>query len=200
MSAAPGIVASIPAPLARVIARCAVLLPSSALTPDSLKMLEKSADGGNTADAGPVSMLLGAPLRDPEHFAGQQQKIRSVCAWAIPMFRLVIAMLWLLTAYASWFGWPHEESRQWLIQCGVPQAWTEPTLLTASLLDAGIGMALLLHYRRWIWPAQIVLVLAYTIIMSCFLPQFWMHPFGPLSKNLPILMIMLTMWRLTKNK
>jgi len=199
MSAAPGIVVTIPPPLARVIAACAGLIPSSALTRDSLKMLEQSADGSNTADPAPITTLLGAPPRDPRHFTRTQQKGQAVLAWAAPMFRFFIAMLWLLTAYASWFGWSHEESRQWLMQCGLPQAWTEPTLLAACLLDTGIGMVLLLYYRRWIWPVQIVLVLGYTIVMSCFLPQFWMHPFGPLSKNLPILAIMFTMWRLAEN-
>lgn len=110
-----------------------------------------------------------------------------------------MAFLWLLTAYASWFGWPHDESLSWLAQCGLPQAWAGPVLLAASLFDASIGVALLFTRQSWIWPAQMTLVLGYTAIMSACLPQFWMHPFGPLSKNLPVLMLMFMMWRLSRN-
>lgn len=197
MAAPPGLVLPVPTGVARIAARAAELIPGSALTPDSLRMLEQSSDGSNTADAAPVRAMLGKPLRDPEHFPGPGQKARAVCAWAVPAGRFIIALLWLLTAYASWFGWPHGESRQWLELCGLPPAWTGPVLLAASLLDAAIGVALLLTGRSWIWPLQIALVSGYTAIMSFFMPESWMHPFGPLSKNLPILVLMFVMWRLS---
>lgn len=199
MAAPPGHVFAIPAGPARLLARCAELMPGSALTTDSLRMLEKSADGSNTADVAHIRGILGKPLRDPAHFPGPGQKARAVCAWTIPACRIIVALLWLLTAYASWFGWPHEESHDWLAQCGLPPSWAEPVLLAASLLDAAIGATLLLVRRTWIWPVQIALVLGYTAIMSLCLPQFWMHPFGPLSKNLPLLALMCIMWRLAEN-
>ncbi|BEV17700.1 SDR family oxidoreductase [Herbaspirillum sp. DW155] len=195
----PGLVLTLPAAPARLLARCAELLPGSALTVDSLRMLEQSADGSNTADSGPVRAILGRPLRRPEDFTGPAQRARAVCAWALPACRLVIALLWILTAYASWFGWPHTQSLDWLAQCGLPHAWAEPALLGASLLDATIGVIVLVARRSWIWPLQMTLVLGYTAIMSFCLPQFWMHPFGPLSKNLPLLALMFIMWRLTAN-
>lgn len=192
----PGRVLALPALPARLLARCAELLPASALTVDSLRMLEQSADGSNTAETGPVRAILGRALRRPEDFAGPGQRARAVCAWALPVCRWVIALLWLWTAYASWFGWPHAQSLDWLAQCGLPDAWGEPVLLAASLLDAAIGMTVLIARRAWIWPPQMALVLGYTTIMSLHLPQFWMHPFGPLSKNLPLLALMFVMWRL----
>lgn len=199
MALPPGRVLAIPAAPAGLLARCAELLTLSPLTVDSLRMLEQSADGGNTADTGPVRAILGYPLRHPEDFAGPGQRARAVCAWALPACRWVIAFLWLLTAYASWFGWPHAESLDWLAQCGLPRAWGTPILLAASLLDAIMGVTVLLARRSWIWPLQVGLVLGYTAIMSLCLPQFWLHPFGPLSKNLPLLVLMCVMWRLAAN-
>ncbi|MDP5007758.1 MAG: DoxX-like family protein, partial [Glaciimonas sp.] len=67
----------------------------------------------------------------------------------------------------------------------------------ASILDGVIGLALLFYPRRWLWPVQIVLVASYTIIMSFCLPEFWLHPFGMLNKNLPLLAMMAVMWRIT---
>jgi hypothetical protein len=44
----------------------------------------------------------------------------------------------------------------------------------------------------------LALVTGYTLVMSICLPHFWLHPFGPLSKNLPLLALMFLMWRASK--
>ena len=194
--AAPAIVVDLPLPVAKVVARIAALHPTSALTPESLVMLAESANGSNTADNVDIKQLLGYIPRDPALFTRPEQKLNAVASWGLPMLRFVMAGLWLLTAYVSWFAWPHQESLQWLAACGVATAWQEPTLLAASLTDAALGLALLLRYRRWLWLLQLGLVGSYTAIMSIFLPHFWAHPFGPLSKNLPLLAIIFVMWRM----
>ncbi|GJI96543.1 nucleoside-diphosphate sugar epimerase [Duganella caerulea] len=198
MQAAPSLVLDLPMPLARTAARVAAWIPSSALTPDSLRMLEQSADGGNTADAAPIAAMLGRPLRDPARFARPSQRIGAVWTWAAPLITMAVALLWLVTAWVSWFGWPHAQSMSWLAACGVPAALQEPMLLAASFMDAAVGALLLLRPRRWLWAAQLALAGGYTVIMSVCLPEFWLHPFGPLSKNLPLLALMLLMWRVSK--
>ena len=30
-------------------------------------------------------------------------------------------------------------------------------------------------------------MLGYSVIIAIFLPEFWLHPFGPLLKNVPLL-------------
>ncbi|NRR32149.1 SDR family oxidoreductase [Oxalobacteraceae bacterium] len=195
---APGaVVLDLPMPVARLVARVAQLMPSSALTPESLLMLERSADGSNTADARPAAALLGRPLRDPLSFARPDLLPAAVMDWGRPLLTIVMAMLWLLTAAVSWFGWPHAESFAWLAACGIPPAWQEPVLLGASVADCVMGLALLLRPRRWLWLMQLTLVLGYTVAMTFCLPEFWLHPFGPLSKNLPVLALMALMWRVT---
>lgn len=198
MQAAPSLVLDLPMPIARLVARVAALIPSSALTPESLRMLEQSADGGNTADAAPVVALLGRSLRDPARFTRPALRIAAAWSWAGPLVTMVVGMLWLITAWVSWFGWPHADSAAWLAACGVPTALQEPMLLAASLMDAGVGVLLLLRPRRWLWAAQLALAGGYTVIMSICLPTFWLHPFGPLSKNLPLLALMFLMWRASK--
>lgn len=191
---AAGSVVTLPLPVtvARAAAAIAALHPSSPLTPDALTMLEH----GNTADATAMRTLVGTSLRDPATFAAPDLKPAAVLAWTLPLATLALAMLWLWTAWVSWFGWPHADSHAWLAACGVPAAWREPMLAGASLLDAAIGCALLIGPRRWLWPAQLALVGGYTLIMTVCLHPFWLHPFGPLSKNLPILALLLLLWRL----
>jgi len=198
MQAAPALVLDLPLPVARVVARVAAWLPSSALTPESLLMLEQSADGGNTANAATAAALLGRPLRDPAQFAQPAQRAGAVWGWASTLITLAMAALWLLTAAVSWFGWPHETSRAWLAACHVPVFAQEPMLLAASIADAAIGVLLLLRPRRWLWAVQLALVGGYTAVMSVCLPLFWLHPFGPLSKNLPLLALILVMWRVSR--
>jgi uncharacterized protein YbjT (DUF2867 family) len=198
MQAAPALVMELPMPLARLVARAAALIPSSALTPESLLMLEQSADGSNTADASAASALLGRTLRDPAHFAHPAQRLAAVWGWAAQMVTVSMAALWLWTAWVSWFAWPHAESRAWLATCGVPANAQEALLLAASVADAAIGVLLLLRPRRWLWMVQLALAGSYTVVMSVCLPGFWLHPFGPLSKNLPLLALMILMWRASK--
>ena len=200
MEAPPALVVDLPMPVARVVARVAGMMPSSALTPESLLMLERSADGSNSADARPAAALLDRPLRDPSRFTRPYQRIVSVWSWGAQLVTVAMATLWLVTAYVSWFAWPHAESMAWLGACGVPAAWQEPMLLAASLTDAAIGVLVLLRPRRWLWGLQLALVGGYTMVMSACLPQFWLHPFGPLSKNLPLLAVMAVMWRLSPRK
>lgn len=200
MEAPSALVLDLPMPIARLVARVAAMMPSSALTPESLLMLERSADGGNTADAGPVAALLGRIPRDPASFSRPDQRIGAVRSWGANLITVTMAILWLVTAYVSWFAWPHAESMAWLGACGVPAAWREPMLLAASLADAAVGVLLLLRPRRWLWALQLALVGGYTMVMSACLPQFWLHPFGPLSKNLPLLAVMAVMWRLSARK
>lgn len=195
MQAPAALVLSLPAPVARVAAHLAALAPSSVFTPESLLMLERSADGSNTADAAPAQALLGRPLRDPVTFTRPAQRVTAAWSWGAPLVTVAIALMWLITAYVSWFAWPHADSRSWLAACGVPPAWQEPMLLAASVTDAAIGVLLLLRPRRWLWAAQLALVGGYTAMLSVFLPDFWRHPFGPLTKNLPVLALMLLMWR-----
>jgi hypothetical protein len=45
--------------------------------------------------------------------------------------------------------------------------------------------------RRWLWRAQMALIVGYSIIITIRLPEYWLHPFGPLLKNLPMLVAIL---------
>lgn len=200
MAAPAALVLTLPLAVAQLVARLAALNPTSAFTPESLHMLAASADGGNTADAAPVQALLGRPLRDPATFAQPAHKVAAVWAWGAPLVTVAFALMWLVTAYVSWFSWPHADSRSWLAACGVPAALQEPLLLAASVTDATIGVLLLLRPRRWLWAAQLALVGGYTVMLSVFLPYFWAHPFGPLLKNLPLLAVMALLWRLSPPK
>jgi cell division protein FtsW (lipid II flippase) len=61
-------------------------------------------------------------------------------------------------------------------------------LYGAATLDLLFGLAILfLARRRWLWLAQLGLIGFYTIVIAFKLPEFLLHPYGPLTKNLPML-------------
>lgn len=196
MQAPPAKVVNLPLALAAPLARVAGAFAASPLTPATLHMLAACARGAGQADPAQGASLLGRPQRDPSMFSARQQLAGAVMTWAVPALRVAMALVWLVTAYVSWFVWPHAQSAHWLQACGVPAVLAEPTLLAASVLDGVIGLALLLRPRRWLWAMQLALVAAYTVLISIYLPEHWAHPYGPISKNLPILVVLALMWRL----
>ncbi|WP_018153066.1 SDR family oxidoreductase [Leeia oryzae] len=198
MQAAPGMVLDLPDVVSSVMGRVAQLDPASALTPDALKMLEESQSGSNTADASDVTTVLGRTPRDPDTFATPADKAPSVLAWALPACRFAVALVWLWMACVCWVAWSTTGSRTWLESSHVTR-WPPDFLLVSSALAAVIGLMLAFYPRRWLWPLQIVLVLAYTWISSSFVPGLWLLPFGSLSLVLPLLLMQFVMWRLTDN-
>ena len=99
------------------------------------------------------------------------------------------------------------ESRSWnpgvrrcgvLARMGLGGALAQAALYGASALDIAMGVATLWWPRRALWRAQAVLILAYTAIITVFLPEQWLHPYGPVAKNVPILALLVLLYQLEK--
>jgi hypothetical protein len=72
-------------------------------------------------------------------------------------------------------------------------------LYGAALMDLAFGIGTLaLKRRRRLWLMQLALILFYTIVISFRLPEFWLHPYGPLLKNLPMLAAIWLLYELEK--
>jgi len=165
--------------LARVVGR----LPGSLLNPASLAMLS----AGSCADTGPVTRLV-SPLRDPRGFAHPALRAEAVVAVWRPLLRATMALLWLGTALVS--ARHPTTGAALLAEAKIPATWIPVALDTGIALDALLGVATLLRPSRRLWRAQLALVLAYTGIITVAMPVWWLHPFGPVLKNLPILALL----------
>jgi hypothetical protein len=74
-------------------------------------------------------------------------------------------------------------------------------LYGAAARDIAFGMAtLFLRHRRGLWIAQTAAIGVYTMAITLFLPEFWLHPFGPLIKNVPILAVIWLLYELEKKQ
>lgn len=100
--------------------------------------------------------------------------------------RLGIAFIWLWTAFVSWYVHPHADSIGMLRKAGITDH-AGLVFAASCVLDLVMGVASLLYARAFLWQAQFLLVAGYTVVICLFLPEFLMHPFGAITKNLTVL-------------
>jgi cell division protein FtsW (lipid II flippase) len=96
--------------------------------------------------------------------------------------------VWIFTALTSALLYPVQDSFQLLARTGVPASLRPLMLYGAAGFDLTLGLGiLLLARRRWLWLMQLLLIGFYTVVIAWKLPEFLLHPYGPLTKNLPML-------------
>jgi hypothetical protein len=178
----------LPAPLTVFAARVVDAATRRPFAVDAWAMLER----GNEGPVDATRQLLGRLPRLPAEFvaAGDAAslRVRAQIAWLLPVLRLSIAAVWIVTGIVSFAVYPVADSLALLERAGVPASLQPLALYGAAALDLAFGTAtLLLRRRRWLWLAQIALILGYTAIITARLPEFWLHPYGPVLKNLPML-------------
>ena len=109
--------------------------------------------------------------------------------------RLSLSFLWLMTAVVSLTA-GKEIGLQVLagINLHGDVAWF--FILSGSLLDLLIGIWLLSgRALRCCCGMQLVVIIGYSLLLTLIAPAFWLHPFGPLTKNLPILVLVWLLYR-----
>lgn len=109
----------------------------------------------------------------------------------LKLMRYTLAIVWLVTGALSLGIFPQRESLSLLESVGLHGTFALPVLYGSASLDIVLGILTLIRPVPMLWRAQAALVIAYSIIIAIFLPVYWLHPFGPLLKNLPILLLLL---------
>ena len=72
-------------------------------------------------------------------------------------------------------------------------------LYGAATIDLALGIAVLAWRRRiWLWRLQMAVIAGYMAIITVALPEYWLHPFGPVLKNLPLLALILALHELER--
>lgn len=173
--------------------------PRAPVDPDALAMLAR----GSTADPEPLANVLGRAPRPPEEFfAGlplAPMRRDALLGWSLPLMRLGLALMWIATGVVSLWVYPRAASLEMLARVGLHGALADAALWSGALLDIALGVGLLvLRRRRLLYQAQLALVAAYTLIITIWLPEQWQHPFGPVLKNLPLLVMILALMSLDR--
>lgn len=100
--------------------------------------------------------------------------------------RMALAAVWLLSALASW-RYPEAQSMVLLDRVGLTGKAARAALYAGITVDALMGLLTLLPRlatHAWLWLGQGIVILAYSIIILIWLPEYAWHPFGALIKNI----------------
>ena len=116
--------------------------------------------------------------------------VRALKPADLRLIRTTLAIVWLVTGMLSLGIYPQQDSLQLLSRIGLQGTPALATLYLAALLDLALGFLTLVIRRKILWAIQALLILFYTLMISFWLPEFWLHPFGPILKNLAILMLL----------
>ena len=108
----------------------------------------------------------------------------------LKLARAALAIIWLTTGVLSLGIFPRQDSLALLEQVGLQGAMGLVALYGAAGLNILLGILTLTHPSRVLWQIQAALVVTYSVIIAFCLPQYWLHPFGPVLNNLPILLLL----------
>lgn len=104
--------------------------------------------------------------------------------------RMSLIAVWLWTAFVS-VQQAQGMSVQLLQASPRIPPQTYPWLIYGgSAVDLILGMLMLLKPDRLVYLAALFMTLAMTVVGTWADPTLWLHPLGPLSKNLPILALL----------
>lgn len=180
---------SIPYSVSLFAARIAGFMGNTPMTRESIQMLKQ----GNTGNAAAFRTATDITPRSFETTILSNPPLPSDTTYArqfflLPLLRISLALLWIVTGLISAFVYPIDSSFAMLSKIGITNNMAGVTLYTAAALDFGLGIALLFRYRlRLVVALQIALIVSYSLLITIGMPALWIHPFGPVTKNIPLL-------------
>ena len=192
MGYAPALELSIPAPIMSIVARLGDWVATSVFNSATWTMLQK----GNTASVDATSRLPGAPPRPLAAFTSGDQALalreQATARWRGPLLRGLIAFLWFWSAAVSLL-WP-DTGLQLLAPFGAEGSIALGILIGAATLDAAFGALTLARPCARLWLAQSVVIAGYSLLIALRLPEYLIHPFAPVIKNLVIMGVLFLLW------
>jgi uncharacterized protein YbjT (DUF2867 family) len=191
----------VPPGLALLAARLLGSLPGSLVDASAVRMLLQ----GQQADPSAFAAVLGRAPRPVEAFIAPQEAGAALqSAWlrtAALLARASVAFVWIWTGLVSMGLYPVAGSLALLADFGLHGRAAWAALYAGALLDLAMGGLTLLAPARWmraVWGAQLLVIAGYTALITLRMPEWWLHPYGPLSKNLPMMAAIAMLWVLQR--
>ena len=109
--------------------------------------------------------------------------------------KIALSFLWSFSGLTSIFFAP-EIGYKLLSDAGVSGLLADWAVYGGGLLDIALGIWLLSSkWLRLCCVIQIVLIVIYTLLLTIIDASYWLHPFGPLTKNIPIGVLILVVYK-----
>jgi uncharacterized protein YbjT (DUF2867 family) len=191
----------VPPGLALLAARLLGSLPGSLVDASAVRMLLQ----GQQADPSAFAAVLGRAPRPVEAFIAPQEAGAALqSAWlrtAALLATASVAFVWIWTGLVSMGLYPVAGSLALLADFGLHGRAAWAALYAGALLDLAMGGLTLLAPARWmraVWGTQLLVIAGYTALITLRMPEWWLHPYGPLSKNLPMMAAIAMLWVLQR--
>lgn len=165
------------------------------LNREVVKLLEK----GNVADPAPVTAALGRTpraLRDALALqpACDADRLSARLFFLRPLPRWTLAALWIATGLFSFGLYPIEKSQALVGEIGLQGTLADAAIYGGAAVDLLLGLLLLIRWRPvLVGLAQLATMAIFTSFATRLPADYWLHPFAPLLKNLPIAALVLLM-------
>lgn len=174
-----------------LIAKVGDFIPASPLCSETWQMLQR----GNIGTDPQFAAAIKQTPRTVDHFIKQEDaanlRLETWLACLLPLAAFSLAFLWIFSGLISVSPWAYAESMQLLACVGLTGEMALLVLIIASALDVSLGLAIL--YNRtmpWLWSIQIAMVCSYSLVILIFMPNYLLHPYTPVIKNLPLICMM----------
>jgi hypothetical protein len=108
-----------------------------------------------------------------------------------------LAFLWVFTGLTSVY-FSSEIGYEILENANVIGALAEVAIYAGGILDIVLGLWLITSFKtKLCCIVQVSVITIYTVLLTFIDASFWLHPFGPITKNIPIVVLI---FFLMKNK
>ncbi|MGE3808920.1 MAG: SDR family oxidoreductase [Gemmataceae bacterium] len=171
-----------------LIARLTDALGVGPISSEELGMLRRGNHGSNQAfreafGFEPTALQAGL-ARKP---LGQAERWQAMLALVRLPLRLSVAFIWLATGIVSVF-FSVKDGYALLSQVGITGPLASLSLFGTAYFEIALGVATTLGWHvRLMGLIQLILMLGFTLILTFGIPELWLHPFGPLTKNIPLM-------------
>lgn len=196
---------SIPNSFIKIGAKIGNFIPNSPMSETGIKMMEVD----NIASEDELRHLINITHIKPRSFtnglngmvSSVQDRWHARLYFLRPLLRISIAFIWVFSGIVSSLPIMSSVSSDLMTQVRIPIHLQPLVLYSSCLVNILLGLATLFNYRLiTAGLLQCFFIFIYTCIISFFIPIYWLHPFAPIAKNIPLLVSILIMMALESER
>jgi len=100
-----------------------------------------------------------------------------------------LAFLWVFTGLTSMYFSP-EIGYEILANAKITGSLADTAIYAGGILDIVLGLWLMTSFKpKLCCIVQVLVITVYTVLLTFIDASFWLHPFGPIIKNFPIIVL-----------
>ncbi|KPH63799.1 NAD-dependent dehydratase [Pseudoalteromonas porphyrae] len=103
--------------------------------------------------------------------------------------KYALAFLWIFTGLTSVYFAP-DVGYEILAGANIVGLPAKAAIYAGGMLDIALGLWLVTSFKTQVCClVQVAVIITYTALLTLIDASFWLHPFGPITKNIPIVVL-----------